>query len=85
MSTRDLSKIAIDDNNSTFETDFIKNNTNFSSPTEFCHALGIFTLEDLQNINYIPNINSLIAEHTKFKTLEDFMKAQLPKYLQDVL
>lgn len=85
MSKRDLTKIAIDDNNSTFEKDFIKNNTNFSSPTEFCHALGIYTLEDLQNINYIPNIDSLIAEHTKFKTLEDFIKAQLPKYFQDVL
>lgn len=85
MSKRDLTRIAIDDNNSTFEKDFIKNNTNFSSPTEFCHALGIYTLEDLQNINYIPNIDKLIVEHTKFKTLEDFYKAQLPNHLQDVL
>lgn len=85
MSRRDLSKIAIDDSNSTFDADFIKNNTNFNSPTEFCHALGMFTLEDLQNLNYIPNIDSLIAKHTKFKTLEDFLKARLPKYLQDVI
>lgn len=85
MSKRDLSKIAIDDNNSMFSNDFIKKNTNFSSPTEFCNALGIYTLEDLNNINSISNIDELISKHTKFKTLEEFYKAQLPNYLQDVL
>lgn len=85
MSKIDLSKIAITDENSTFSNDFIKKNTNFSNATEFCNTLGMFTLEDLEKICYIPNIDELIAKHTKFKTLEDFLKAQLPKFWQDVL
>lgn len=85
MSTRNLSKIAIDDSNSTFETDFIKNNTNFSSPTEFCHALGVYTLEDLVNLKPTSSLDDFISKNTKFKTYEEFTIAQLPKYMQDVL
>lgn len=85
MSKVDLSKIAINDENSTFSNDFIKKYTNFSNATEFCNALGMFTLDDLEKICYIPNIDEQIAKHTKFKTLEDFLKAQLPKFWQDVL
>lgn len=81
----DLSKIAITDDNSTFSNDFIKKNTDFNTATEFCNALGMYTLKDLDNIAYISNIDELIANHTKFKTLEDFYKAQLPSFYQDVL
>ena len=85
MSKVDLSKIAINDENSTFSNDFIKKNTNFNNATEFCNALGMFTLEDLERICYIPNIDEKIASCTKFKALENFLKAQLPKFWQDVL
>ncbi len=82
---RDYSKIEITDENSMFSNDFIQQHTNFSNAKDFCNALGIYTLEDLDKICYIPNIDDLIAKHTDFKTLEDFYIAQLPQYYQDVL
>ena len=82
---KDLSKIKITDTNSTFSNDFIKKYTSFNNAKDFCNALGIYTLKDLDNIAYIPNIDELIANNTKFKTLEEFYKAQLPSYFQDVL
>lgn len=82
---RDYSKIEITDENSMFSNEFIKQHTKFSHAKDFCNAIGIYTLEDLIKISYIPNIDNLIAKHTDFKTLEDFYKAQLPKYYQDVL
>lgn len=85
MSKRDYGKIAITDDNSTFSNDFIKKNTNFNNATDFCNALGIYTLNDLDNMPCIPNIDELISKHTKFQTLEDFLKAQLPSFYQDVL
>ena len=77
---KDLDNIKITNTN-----DFIKKYTNFDNAKDFCNALGIYTLKDLDNIAYIPNIDELIAKNTKFKTLEDFYKAQLPSYYQDVL
>ncbi len=85
MSKRDYSKIPITDENCTFSNDFIKANTKFNSAKEFCNAIGIFTLEDLLNINFIPNIDELISKNTKFNNIEEFHIAQLPKYMQDVL
>ena len=82
---KDLDNIKITNTNSTFSNDFIKKYTNFDNVKDFCNALGIYTLKDLDNIAYIPNIDELIAKNTKFKTLEDFYKAQLPSYYQDVL
>lgn len=82
---KDLDNIKITNTNSTFSNDFIKKYTNFDKAKDFCNALGIYTLKDLDNIAYIPNIDELIAKNTKFKTLEDFYKAQLPSYYQDVL
>ncbi|HJJ11249.1 MAG TPA: hypothetical protein OIM49_05860 [Clostridiaceae bacterium] len=82
---KDLDNIKITNTNSTFSNDFIKKYTNFDNAKDFCNALGIYTLKDLDNIAYIPNIDELIAKNTKFKTLEDFYKAQLPSYYQDVL
>lgn len=82
---KDLDNIKITNTNSTFSNDFIKKYTNFDNAKDFCNALGIYTLKDLDNIAYILNIDELIAKNTKFKTLEDFYKAQLPSYYQDVL
>lgn len=82
---KDLDNIKITNTNSTFSNDFIKKYTNFDNAKDFCNALGIYTLKALDNIAYIPNIDELIAKNTKFKTLEDFYKAQLPSYYQDVL
>lgn len=85
MSKRDLSKIAITDDNSTFSNDFIKKNTNFNSGKEFCNAIGVYTLEDLVNLKWSPALDEFISKNTKFKTYEEFTIAQLPKYLQDIL
>lgn len=85
MSKRDLSKIAITDDNSTFSNDFIKKNTNFNSSKDFCNAIGVYTLEDLVNLKWSPALDEFISKNTKFKTYEEFTIAQLPKYLQDVL
>lgn len=82
---KELDNIEITDENSTFSNDFIKKHTKFNNAKDFCNALGIYTLKDLDNMPYIQNIDELITKYTTFTTLEDFLKAQLPKFYQDVL
>ena len=63
---KDLDNIKITNTNSTFSNDFIKKYTNFDNAKDFCNALGIYTLKDLDNIEYIPNIDELIAKIRRF-------------------
>lgn len=74
------------------EKDFIIKNTNHKSCVEFYNSLGIYTLYDQIKMASNPNIDSLIAQNSKFKNFNefndamiDFLNTGLTNFYKDIL
>ncbi len=74
------------------EKDFIIKNTNYKSCVEFYNSLGVYTLYDQIKMASNPNIDTLVAQNSKFKNFNefndamiDFLKADLPDFYKDIL
>lgn len=74
------------------EKDFIIKNTKYKSCVEFYNSLGVYNLYDKIKMASNPNIDTLIAQNSKFKNFNEFndaminfLKADSPDFYKDIL
>lgn len=87
-----LQKTLIREDDFLVEKDFIIKNTNYNSCVDFYNSLGVYTLYDQIKMASNPNIDTLIAQNSKFKNFNEFndaiiefLKSDLPDLYKNIL